>query len=188
MQNGVRMIWGSKFYGITQYWQGRTSIFTSMQIANDRIVAFVIAIFAIALLWYFLTYSRTGRAIRAVSQDETGAILMGIDLNWIHTLTFSLSCLLAAIAGASLLSINPAFPTMGVIPLYKSWFVLILVGMGNIWGTIYGGLIVGLLETVSIKLFGAGWQDVISLTVIILILVFKPSGLFAKKGVKSVLE
>lgn len=188
MQNGARMIWGSKFYGITQYWQGRTSIFTSMEIANDRIVAFVIAISAIALLWYFLTYSRTGRAIRAVSQDETGAILMGIDLNWIHTLTFSLSCLLAAIAGASLLSINPAFPTMGVIPLYKSWFVLILVGMGNIWGTIYGGLIVGLLETVSIKLFGAGWQDVISLTVIILILLFKPSGLFAKKGVKSVLE
>ncbi len=188
MQNGVRMIWGSRYRGVTQFWPGRTKIFTSMEIANDRLVAFIIAMITITLLWYFLTYTRTGRAIRAVSQDETGASLMGIDLNWIHTLTFALSCMLAAIAGASLLSINPAFPTMGVNPLYKSWFVLILVGMGNIWGSIYGGLIVGLLETISIYRFGAGWQDVISLIIIILILLVKPSGLFAKKGVKSVLE
>ncbi|MDZ4131985.1 MAG: branched-chain amino acid ABC transporter permease [Dethiobacteria bacterium] len=188
MQNTVRMIWGSQYRGVTQYWEGRTSLLTNMEVANDRIVAFCIAMVAITLLWYFLTYTRTGRAIRAVSQDETGSSLMGIDLNWIHTLTFSLSCSLAAIAGASLLSINPAYPTMGVSPLYKSWFVLILVGMGNIWGSIYGGLIVGLLETISIYQFGAGWQDVISLAIIILILLFKPSGLFAKKGVKSVLE
>lgn len=188
MQNTVRIVWGPKYRGVTQFWPGRVSIMTSMEVATDRVVGFAIAMAAISALWYFLSHTRTGRAIRAVSQDETGASLMGVDLNRIHTLTFSLSCMLAAIAGASLLSINPAFPTMGINPLYKSWFVLILVGMGNIWGSIYGGLIVGLLETVSYYRFGAGWQDVISLAIIILILLIKPSGLFAKKGVKSAVE
>lgn len=188
MQNSVRMIWGPKYRGVTQFWDGRINLFTNMEIATDRVVAFLIALVSIGLLYYFLHHTRTGRAIRAVSQDENGASLMGVDLNRIHTLTFALSCLLAAIAGASLLSINPAYPTMGVGPLYKSWFVLILVGMGNIWGSIYGGLIVGLLETISYYRFGAGWQDVISLVIIILILLIKPSGLFAQKGVKSAVE
>lgn len=188
MQNGVRMLWGPKYRGVTQFWEGRINLFTNMEVSTDRVVAFLIALVSIGLLYYFLHHTRTGRAIRAVSQDENGASLMGVDLNRIHTLTFALSCMLAAIAGASLLSINPAYATMGVGPLYKSWFVLILVGLGNIWGSIYGGLIVGLLETISYYRFGAGWQDVISLVIIILILLVKPSGLFAQKGVKSAVE
>lgn len=188
MQNSARMIWGSTYRGITQYWEGRVQLFSGMEIAMDRVVGFIIAVLAIGVFWYFLNKTRVGRAIRAVSQDETGASLMGINLDRIHTLTFALSCMLAGIAGASLLSITPAFPSMGVGPLYKSWFVLILVGMGNIGACIYGGLIVGLLETISYFKFGAGWQDVVSLIIIILILLFKPSGLFAKKGVKSKVE
>ena len=188
MQNIVFMVWGSEYRGITQYWQGRVSLFTNKEIPADRVVAFIIAMSAITLLWYFLTHTRTGRAIRAVSQDQTGASLMGIDLNRIYTLTFALSGMLTAIAGASLLSINPAFPTMGIGPLYKSWFVMILIGMGNIWGSIYGGFIVGLLETVSYYYFGAGKQDVVALSIIILILLLKPRGLVPKKGVKSALE
>ena len=66
--------------------------------------------------------------------------------------------------------------------------MVILVGMGNVGASIVGGLIVGLLETVTYSYFGGGWQDVISLSVIILILLFKPNGLFGKKGVKSAVE
>jgi branched-chain amino acid transport system permease protein len=116
-----------------------------------------------------------------VSEDETGATLMGIDLNRIHTLTFGLSCMLAAIAGAALLSIIPAYPTMGITPLMKSWLVVILVGMGNIEATIVGGFFVGLIETYATYSFGASWQDVICVSLIILVLIFKPSGLFGKR-------
>lgn len=187
LQNGTNMAWGATYRGITSYWSGSLKI-GSMNIANDRVVGFLIAIIAIVVFWLFLNKTRIGRAIRAVSQDETGSQLVGIDLNWIHTLTFGLSCALAGLAGASLLSITPASPVMGIVPLYKSWFVCILVGMGNVGASIWGGFLVGLLETFSYMQFGAGWQDAISLTVIILILVFKPSGLFAKKGVKTVWE
>ena len=188
LQNTAKLVWGSTYRGITQYWPGRVDWISSMSISMDRVVGFVIAVIAIAALVLFLNKTRIGRAIRAVSQDETGASLVGIDRDFIQTLTFALSAGLAAIAGACLLSINPAYPMMGVQPLYKSWFVLILVGMGNLGGSIAGGLLVGLLETVTYTYFGGGWQDVISLSVIIMILLFKPSGLFGMKGVKSAVE
>ena len=187
LQNGAKMLWGNTYRGITQYWPGNVSV-GSFKISNDRVVGFVIAMLTIALFWLFLNKTRMGRAILAVSQDETGASLVGVNLNIIHTLTFALSCLLAGLAGALLLSISPAYPFMGLQPLYKSWFVLILVGMGNIGASIYGGLIVGLLETFSYMKFGSGWQDVVSLGIIIMILIFKPRGIFATKGVKSVSE
>jgi len=187
LQNGMTIVFGANYHGITQFWPGNVQL-GSMTISNDRVVGFLIAIVTIVAFTQFLNRTRIGRAIRAVSLDETGAKLMGIDLNFIHTLTFALSCSLAGLAGASLLSISAAYPTMGVTPLYKSWFVLILVGMGNVEGSIWGGFIVGILETVSYFYFGAGWQDAVSLLIIILILLFKPSGLFAKKGVKTVWE
>lgn len=187
LQNGAKMLWGNTYRGITQYWPGKVSV-GSFNISNDRVVGFTIAMLTIAIFWLFLNKTSMGRAIRAVSQDETGASIVGVNLNIIHTLTFALSCLLAGLAGAILLSISPAYPFMGIQPLYKSWFVLILVGMGNIGASIYGGLIVGLLETFSYMKFGSGWQDVVSLAIIIMILIFKPRGLFATKGVKSVSE
>lgn len=188
LQNGIKMVWGNTYRGITQYWPGSVSALSGMSVSYDRIIGFALAMLIILIFWLFLNKTRVGRAIRAVSQDETGASLVGIDLNSIHTLTFALSCLLAGFAGAILLSIIPAYPMMGVQPLYKSWFVLILVGMGNVGASIFGGLLVGMLETISYVKFGAGWQDVVSLVIIILILIFKPRGLFAKKGVKSISE
>jgi branched-chain amino acid transport system permease protein len=188
MQSGAKMLWGNTFRGITQFWQGTLALGSGLEISYDRAVGFGVAMATILIFWFFLSKTQMGRAIRAVSMDEAGASLVGIDLNKIHTLTFALSCLLAGMAGAILLSITPAYPTMGIQPLFKSWFVLILVGMGNIGASVWGGFIVGLLETVSFVKFGAGWQDVISLVIIILILIFMPRGLFAKKGVKSVSE
>ena len=87
---------------------------------------------------------RTGRAIRAVAQDETGAQLVGIDLDFIHTLTFALATATAAMAGAALLYMFQAYPTVGLKPLYLSWYVVMLVGLGNVYGAVIGGFIVAL--------------------------------------------
>ncbi len=181
MQNAALALWGGQYRGITQYWHGSIQLFSGMHISVDRAISFIIAIFCIVGLWWFLDFTRMGKAIRAVAQDETGALLVGIDLDQIHTITFGLSSLMAAIAGASLLSLNPAYPTVGLAPLYKSWYVVVLVGLGNMAGAIPGGFIVGLLETFSYYAFGSGWQDVISLSILILILLFKPAGLFGSR-------
>ena len=187
LQSGARNLWGSNTRGVTSLFPGTVS-FGSFGVSNDRIVGFAIAAAAIVMFMYFLKYTKFGRAIRAVSMDETGAELVGINLDRVYTVTFALSTMLAGIAGACLLSIIPATPSMGLNPLYKSWFILILVGMGNIGGCIVGGILVALLETSAIYSLGMGWQDVISLGTIILILLIKPNGIFGKKGIKTINE
>ncbi len=186
LQSIFRLSFGMKYMGIIQYWDATVSIF-GMNIAVDRVVAFGIALVAIGGLWLFLRRTRTGRAIRAVSQDERGAQLAGIDLNWIQTLTFALGSMLAGLGGASLLSLSPAYPFAGNKPLIASWFVVTIAGLGNVEGAIVGGLLVGVFESVSYYLLGQGWQDVASLVLLILLLLFKPAGLFGTR-VKSVWE
>ena len=187
LQSGARNLWGNNTRGVTSLFKGTTT-FGSFGVSNDRVVGFVIAVAAIVLFMLFLKFTKYGRAIRAVSMDETGAKLVGINLDRVFTVTFALSTMLAGISGACLLSIIPATPSMGINPLFKSWFILILIGMGNIGGCIVGGIIVALLETIAIYTLGMGWQNVISLAVIILILMIKPNGIFGKKGIKTINE
>lgn len=186
LQNSYRLIFGMKYRGITQYWSASLKIF-GLTIAADRLMAFVIALAAITALWFFLQKTRIGRAIRAVSQDERGAMLVGIDLDRIQTLTFALGSMLAALGGASLLSLSPAYPFAGNKPLISSWFVVTIAGLGNVEGAVVGGFLVGMFESLSYFYLGQGWQEVASLALLILLLLFKPTGLFGTE-IKSVWE
>lgn len=188
LQNVAQLLWSPNYRGVNALWGG-TVKFGAMHIALDRVMALVIAVIAIVLLWYFLEKTKVGKAIRAVSQNEAGARLLGININNIYALTLSVGCMMAGIAGACLLSVTPAYPTVGITPLYKAWFVVILAGMGSMGGAIIGGLLVGILETFAYFFLGAGWQELISLAFIALILLFKPSGLFGgKSGVQTAWE
>jgi branched-chain amino acid transport system permease protein len=186
LQSLFKIGWGVRYRGITQYWDFTLKV-GSMTIAGDRVVAFVIAMAAIIGFWLFLKHTRIGRAIRAVSQDERGAMLIGVNLDRIHSLTFALGSMLAGLGGASLLSLTPAYPYAGNKPLISSWFVVTIVGLGNVGGSIVGGFIVGLFESFSYSYLGQGWQDVASLALLIILLLVKPSGLFGT-AVKGVLE
>lgn len=187
LKNGMKLLFGNSYRGISSYYDG-TIMLADITVSKDRVVAFVIAVVLIGIMMFFLNKTRFGRAIRAVSMDATGAKLVGINLKTIYYVTFGLSCAFAALSGAALLSLTPAYPTNGTQALYASWVVLILVGMGNVGGSIVGGIIVGVLETICIQYLGAAWQDVFTLGIVILLLLVKPNGLFGKKGVKSVVE
>jgi branched-chain amino acid transport system permease protein len=186
LQSTYRLVFGMRYQGITQYWKTSFRIF-GMTIVADRVIAFSIALVAIAALWFFLQKTRIGRAIRAVSQDERGAMLVGINLDRIQTLTFALGSMLAGIGGASMLSLSPAYPYAGNKPLIASWFVVTIAGLGNVEGAVVGGFIVGIFESVSFFFLGSGWQEVSSLLLLIVLLLFKPTGLFGT-NIKSVWE
>jgi len=183
--NGYRLTVGNDFLGVTRYWDVHPIQFLGVSISVDRAMVLVIALVTIGLFSLFLQRTRLGRAIRAVSQDETGAQMAGIDLNRIFMLTMGLSGALAALAGAALLFMFPSYPDVGLQPLYLAWYVVILAGLGNIQGAIAGAFIVSLLQTLTVFYVGEGWVDVLPTGFIILILLFKPSGLFgsAVKGV-----
>jgi branched-chain amino acid transport system permease protein len=183
--NGYRLTVGNDFHGIPHYWDVDPIDLFGVPVSVDRAVVLVIAVVTIGLFAVFLQRTRLGRAIRAVSQDETGAQMAGIDLNRIFMLTMGLSGAMASLAGASLLFMFPAYPDVGLQPLYTAWFVVILAGLGNIQGAVAGAFLVALLQNLTIFYIGVGWVDVLPTGFIILILLFKPSGLFgsAVKGV-----
>ncbi len=180
IQNVAQMIFGAEFFGVEKVWAGSLKV-AGINIPMDRVIAFVIAIAVVIFFWLFLKKSRTGNAITAVSENEEGAMLMGVQINSIHTLTFGLSSMLASIAGAALISITPAYPTMGQKPLYSAWFVVILVGLGNLEATIVGAFMVSAIEVFATYYVGAAWADAVSLSVIVIILLIKPTGLFGKR-------
>ena len=185
--NGDRLLFGNEFRGISRYWDVKPIEILGQPVSVDRAMVFVIAMTMIAIFALFLQKTRTGRAMRAVSQDETGAQMAGISLNWVFILTMGLSTSLAALAGAALLFMFPSFPDVGIQPLYLAWYVVILAGLGNVQGAIIGSFIVALLQTLAVTFVGLGWVDVLPTAFIILILLFKPSGLFGSE-VKGVWE
>ena len=185
--NGTTLTLGPNFRGIPRYWDVEPIQFWGIRVAVDRLIAFAIAIVTLTAFWFFLRRTRTGRAIRAVSQDEIGAQMVGIDLNFIHTLTFALATAMAAMSGACLLFMFQAYPTVGLKPLYFSWYVVMLVGLGNVAGAIVGGFIVALLQTATQQFVGIAWEDVIPTIVMILVLLLTPSGIFGSE-VKGIQE
>jgi branched-chain amino acid transport system permease protein len=187
MINAHQLFFGADFKGITRYFSGMPLTIMDVFISRDRAIAFLLAVVVVAVFWFFMTYTRTGRAIRAVSQDETGALIVGIGLNGIMMLTMALSCALAAIAGAGLLFMYPAYPAVGLEPLYMAWFVVILSGLGNVLGAVMGAFMVALLKVLTVEYIGSGWDFVVPSALIIVILIFRPSGIFGSE-VRGVLD
>lgn len=177
LKNCAMLLWKPTYRGIRWYWEGTIQI-GSTAISKDRIVALVIAAVTIIALQLFLRNTRIGRAIRAVSQDDRGATLVGININNIYTLAFSIACAMGGIAGGSMLSIIPAYPYMGVTPNNYAWLVVMLAGLGNVGGAVVGGFIIGIIEAITFQFVGEGWPNVISVAILILVLVIKPSGIF----------
>jgi branched-chain amino acid transport system permease protein len=187
MTNGTTLILGPNFRGIPRYWDVEPLEFLGARISVDRIMSFVVSIVSIGVLWFFLRRTRTGRAIRAVAQDEVGAQMMGINLNFIYPLTFGLATSMAAVSGAGLLFLFQAYPTVGGQPLYLAWYVVMMAGLGNVAGAIVGGFIVGVLQSATQQFAGVVWVDVIPTIVMILVLLIVPSGIFGSE-VKGIQE
>lgn len=187
MTNGATLVLGPNFRGIPHYWNVPPVEMLGVRVSLDRLVAFGIAAVAILGLWLFLQNTRTGRAIRAVAQDETGATMVGINLDFIQSLTFALATATAALAGAVLLFMFQAYPTVGLKPLYFAWYVVMLAGLGNIAGAAVGGFIVALLQTATQQFFGIAWEDVIPTVIMVIVLILAPSGIFGSE-VKGVQE
>jgi branched-chain amino acid transport system permease protein len=178
MVNSHQLIFGANFKGIVKYWNVPSVSIFNCYVSFDRLFVFFLTCLVMVAFWMFMKFSRPGRAIRAVSQDETGASMVGINLNSIQTLTMAVSCGLAALAGSCLLFIFPSYPTVGFMPLYNSFFAIIVAGLGNVVGAAIGGFIIAFFQVITSVYIGEGWGFVIPSCLIILVLIFRPSGIF----------
>jgi branched-chain amino acid transport system permease protein len=126
--------------------------------------------------------TRLGRAMRATFQDADTAALMGVRIGRIHTATFALGSGLAAAAGALLGPVFLVYPSMGDLASLKAFSVVILGGLGNLAGATIGGLLLGVAEELGAGYISSGYRDAVGFVIIILVLLFRPSGLFARAG------
>ena len=119
--------------------------------------------------------------MRAVAQDKEAAALMGINVNRIISLTFALGSALGALGGIFYsMTYGVIFHTMGVMPGLNAFVAAVLGGIGNIFGAMIGGYIIGLIESIAKGSFLSEWVDVIVFSILILLLIFKPAGLLGK--------
>jgi branched-chain amino acid transport system permease protein len=168
---------------------GRIDVF-GLRLQRIQLITIVACVVLMVFLYWFVERTRTGRAMRAVSEDKDVAALMGIDVDRVIVTTFAIGGLLAGAAGVlySFLFNRVDF-TMGILPGIKAFTAAVLGGIGNIFGAMLGGILIGVLENVGPPLLLLGFgvpgtnqmRDVVAFSVLVLVLVFRPTGLLGRK-------
>lgn len=174
----VQFFWTAEPKVVRVPYETEVFVIGQLRFSIPRTVAFFGAMIISLALYLFLQYTKTGAAIRAVSQSRAGALLMGINVKYIYLLTFGLGAAVTAVGGAMLTPNYRMIPTVGQ-PFAVTAFVVVVLGtMGNFIGAFLGGLIIGLVEAFAGFFFGGDVKIVASMLVFILILLFRPAGLF----------
>ena len=151
-------------------------------ITPHQILILVVSLAMMLALKLFVDKTRMGKAMRATSLDQDTAMLMGINVNKVISLTFAIGSALAAVGGILIALDFKVYPSMGTMTGLKAFVAAVVGGIGNISGAMFGGILLGLLETFGVAVLGipSGLKDTIAFGVLIIILLVKPEGLFGK--------
>ena len=145
------------------------------------VIAFVVAVLMVGGMYLVLTRLRFGKSVRAAAEDPAAAASVGINVPLVYGVTFALAAALSAVGG-TLIGLSYGFgPTSGTEWLLRSFVVIVLGGMGSLWGALLGGILVGVIEEVSASFIGAQYRDLIVFAFLVLILIIRPQGLFGRK-------
>jgi branched-chain amino acid transport system permease protein len=152
-----------------------------VDIPTITLVTFGLSILFMVLLTLFIKKTKPGKAMRAVSQDKEAAMLMGINVNTVISLTFALGSALGAMGGIFYsVAFSQVYPTLGVMPGLKAFVAAVLGGIGSIGGAMVGGYTIGIVETFTKAYISSKWSDAIVFGILIFVLLFKPSGILGK--------
>ena len=152
-----------------------------IHLAGDRVTAFATALLLCAALLWIVARTDVGRGWRALTQNTVGAAVVGIDVFRLANLAFATSGALAAAAGAVLVPLYLAYPTMGDAAVVKSFVIVVLGGLGSVAGSLVGGVILGVAEALGSVYLGSGFADVYGFAIMLLVLLFMPEGLFGAR-------
>lgn len=182
LQSIAQLIYGSKSRPIALGNFGNIQI-GSLSISTATVITLAVAAVIMISLQLFVKYTKTGRAMIAVSEDRGAASLMGINVNGIITITFAIGCSLAAAASVFyLLQIPSVTPTLGSMPGIKAFTAAVIGGIGSIPGAMLGGILLGVIEKLCLSVpVLAPYTTAIEFSLLIVILLVKPIGLLGKK-------
>ena len=181
LQNLALMVWGELYQNVPYFWNTVYRPLELFTISGQRIIIIFGTMAVIALLIYITKRTRLGRAIVATSQDNEFAMMVGINVKRIYLITYVISAALAGIAGVMLCPVYSVYPYMGTMVQTKGMVVCILGGLGNVEGSIIAGVLMGIFESLAVSVIGSEWRDAVAYVFLILVLYFRPTGLFGKR-------
>jgi branched-chain amino acid transport system permease protein len=180
--NAAVLLWGEKSKRIISPFENMSVLIGELSISYDWLIAMAIVVLMLISLIFLIKKTKIGLAMRATSQRQEASMLMGINVERIYILTFAIGAAMAGAAGVLFGIIFPFNPYIGALPTIKAFAIIILGGLGSIPGAIIGGLLYGIAEQSAVIFLGGIWRNAIAFTVLIIVLIFRPKGLFGEKG------
>lgn len=180
LQNLALMLWKADYRNVRIDLTNDTMNLGFLTFTTPRVIAFFIAIGASIALYLYLQKTFTGAAMRAISQNAKAAQLMGINIKKTYRLAFIIGTTLVGLSGLLMSPIYPAFPTVGANFSTLAFIVVVLGGLSSVPGAILGGLFIGVIESFAGYFAGPAYQQAAYFLLFILVLIFKPNGLFGR--------
>lgn len=180
-QNGAILVWTPNPRTIIVEAASRTLDVLGVVITYQRLLIIGLAVAVFTALHFFVQKTKTGKAMRAVSQNKEACQILGIDVARISTIAFALGAGLSGLGGAVVAPVMAIHPVMGILVVIKCFAAVIMGGFGNIHGTILASFILALVESFAVAYVSLQYKDVFAFVVMIAILLFRPHGLFGRK-------
>ncbi len=177
---GLILAFGVDQRSVEAAYIGKSLSLGEMRVPARFLVVTAVALALMAALTLYLSRTFTGRAIKAVAQDEQALRLMGANPMRIKQWAFGIATAVAALAGAMLIIIGPVEPAMDRVYIGRTFSVVVLAGLGSMTGTIAAGLILGISESIVLMQFGASWAPAVSFGLLLAVLGVRPQGLFGR--------
>lgn len=184
MENFMTVVWTPNPRAIVTSYGFATFTILGTRITLVRLIALAIAIIATVGVSLFLKNTLIGKAVRATSEDAEASTLMGINPSRVNAIAFAIGIGLAAVAGVNFATTYSFDPNYGFDVAIKALIALTLGGIGNVYGALIGGILIGVIESLASFYTSMGWSQAILFVIFILVLILKPSGLFVKSSQK----
>lgn len=181
LQNFALLSWKADYKTILLPVSYASFTIGGLVISLPRFIAFITALSLTALLFVFLKSTYLGASLRAVAQNREAAMSLGVDPVRVSVIAFSIGAALSGVAGTLLMVFFPAFPMVGFGFGVLAYIIVIMGTLGNLFGSLVGGLVIGIVETVGGFLLGPALKEVLLFTIFILILIVRPEGLFGRR-------
>lgn len=184
LTNIALLAFTANYLTMTTSYAGATAWLGPVSVSLPQLGAFVVALIITGALYFLLMQTNTGRRIRATAQDAEAAQLLGLNIKRVQAVTFGLGVAAAGAAGTLLMPIYYRVdPTAGAPFSLKAFIVVVLGGMGSVTGALIGGILLGIVESISAVYISTGYKDAIGFVIFLLVLTLKPSGLLGKSKV-----